>query len=65
MQYILFSIEDAVARITLNRPDKLNAFNREMAMEMQGYLDESASLKEVRAVLITGAGKGFSAGPDR
>jgi len=64
MQYILFSIEDAVARITLNRPDKLNAFNREMAMEMQGYLDESASLKEVRAVLITGAGKGFSAGQD-
>jgi 2-(1,2-epoxy-1,2-dihydrophenyl)acetyl-CoA isomerase len=64
MQYIIFSIEDAVARITLNRPDKLNAFNREMAMEMQGCLDESASLKEVRAVLITGAGKGFSAGQD-
>jgi 2-(1,2-epoxy-1,2-dihydrophenyl)acetyl-CoA isomerase len=64
MQYIIFSIEDAVARITLNRPDKLNAFNREMAMEMQLCLDESASLKEVRAVLITGAGKGFSAGQD-
>ena len=64
MQYIIFSIEDAVARIVLNRPDKLNAFNREMAMEMQDCLDESASLKEVRAVLITGAGKGFSAGQD-
>jgi 2-(1,2-epoxy-1,2-dihydrophenyl)acetyl-CoA isomerase len=64
MQYIIFSIEDAVARIVLNRPDKLNAFNREMAMEMQHCLDESASLKEIRAVLITGAGKGFSAGQD-
>jgi 2-(1,2-epoxy-1,2-dihydrophenyl)acetyl-CoA isomerase len=64
MQYIIFSIQDAVARIVLNRPDKLNAFNREMAMEMQSCLDESASLKEVRAVLITGAGKGFSAGQD-
>ena len=64
MQYIIFSIEDAVARIVLNRPDKLNAFNREMAIEMQSCLDESASLKEVRAVLITGAGKGFSAGQD-
>jgi 2-(1,2-epoxy-1,2-dihydrophenyl)acetyl-CoA isomerase len=64
MQYIIFSIEDAVARITLNRPDKLNAFNREMAMEMQSCLDESATLKEVRAILITGAGKGFCAGQD-
>ena len=64
MQYIIFSIEDAVARIVFNRPDKLNAFNREMAMEMQHCLDESSSLKEVRAVLITGAGKGFSAGQD-
>jgi 2-(1,2-epoxy-1,2-dihydrophenyl)acetyl-CoA isomerase len=64
MQYIIFSIEDAVARITLNRPDKLNAFNRDMAMEMQSCLDEAATLREVRAVLITGAGKGFCAGQD-
>ena len=48
MQYIIFSIEDAVARITLNRPDKLNAFNRDMAMEMQSCLDEAATLKEVQ-----------------
>lgn len=64
MQHIIFSIQDAVARITLNRPDKLNSFNRQMAMEMQSCLDESSSLKEVRAVLITGSGKGFSAGQD-
>ncbi len=64
MRYIIFSIEDAVARITLNRPDKLNAFNREMALELQSCLDQAASLKEVRAVLITGAGKGFCAGQD-
>ena len=64
MRHIIFSIEDSVARITLNRPDKLNAFNREMAMEMQSCLDESATLKEVRVVLITGSGKGFCAGQD-
>ena len=64
MHHILFSIDNHVARITLNRPDKLNSFNREMALEMQACLDESASLHEVRAVLITGAGKGFCAGQD-
>jgi 2-(1,2-epoxy-1,2-dihydrophenyl)acetyl-CoA isomerase len=64
MQNIIFTIEGAVAIIRLNRPDKLNAFTREMAFEMQQCLDEAASLKEVRAVLITGTGKGFSAGQD-
>ncbi len=64
MQHIIFSIEDAAATITLNRPDKLNAFNRDMAMEMQACLDEAATLKDVRAVLITGSGKGFCAGQD-
>jgi 2-(1,2-epoxy-1,2-dihydrophenyl)acetyl-CoA isomerase len=47
----------------LNRPDKLNSFNREMALLMQDKLDECQS-KEVRCVYITGAGKGFSAGQD-
>ncbi len=64
MQHIIFSIEDSVATIILNRPDKLNAFNREMAMEVQSCLDESAANKDVRAVLIMGSGKGFCAGQD-
>jgi 2-(1,2-epoxy-1,2-dihydrophenyl)acetyl-CoA isomerase len=64
MSSILFEIRDHIAFITLNRPEKLNAFNREMAMLLQNRLDECASLHEIRAVYITGAGKGFSAGQD-
>ncbi|HVW61113.1 MAG TPA: enoyl-CoA hydratase-related protein [Puia sp.] len=64
MSSILFEIQDQIAFITLNRPEKLNAFNREMALLFQSTLDECASLHEVRAVYITGAGKGFSAGQD-
>src|SRR5689334_6235318 len=64
MSSILFTIEGGIANITLNRPDKLNAFNREMALLLQQQLDECASMEEVRCVYITGAGKGFSAGQD-
>lgn len=63
MSSILFEIKNAVGIITLNRPDKLNSFNREMALLMQQKLDE-CKRPEVRAVYITGAGKGFSAGQD-
>jgi len=64
MSSIQFEIKNAVAFITLNRPDKFNSFNREMALLMQAKLDEAASLHEVRAVYITGAGKAFCAGQD-
>lgn len=64
MSSVLFAIKDQVGFITLNRPDKLNAFNREMALLLQDKLDECASLHEIRAVHLTGAGKGFSAGQD-
>lgn len=64
MSSILFEIKNAVAYITLNRPDKFNSFNREMALLLQSKLDEAASLHEVRAVYITGAGKAFCAGQD-
>ena len=64
MPSILFEIKNAVAYITLNRPDKFNSFNREMALLMQAKLDEAASLHEVRCVYITGAGKAFCAGQD-
>jgi len=50
MSSILFEIRDNIAFITLNRPDKLNAFNREMALLLQNRLDECASLHEIRAV---------------
>lgn len=64
MASINFQIEKGIAYLTLNRPDKLNAFNREMALLLQSRLDECASLHEIRAVYITGAGKGFCAGQD-
>lgn len=64
MSSILFEIKDKVALITLNRPDKLNSFNREMALLLQNKLDEAASLHEVRCIYLTGAGKGFCAGQD-
>jgi 2-(1,2-epoxy-1,2-dihydrophenyl)acetyl-CoA isomerase len=63
MSSILLEIRDAVAFITLNRPEKYNAFNREMALLMQEKLDECAS-KEVRCVYITGSGKAFCSGQD-
>src|SRR5438552_9130653 len=63
MSSILFEVKDAIGFITFNRPDKLNSFNREMALLTQQSLDECKS-KEVRCVYITGAGKGFCAGQD-
>lgn len=64
MTPIQFAIKDGIAYIHLNRPDKFNSFNREMALLMQSLLDECASLHEIRCVYITGNGKAFSAGQD-
>jgi 2-(1,2-epoxy-1,2-dihydrophenyl)acetyl-CoA isomerase len=61
---VLFTVEEGIATITLNRPDKLNSFNREMALLLQQKLDECAADPAVRCVYITGAGKGFCAGQD-
>ena len=56
-----FKIEGAIARITLNRPDRLNSFTRAMHAELK---DALASLDEARVVIVTGAGRGFCAGQD-
>jgi 2-(1,2-epoxy-1,2-dihydrophenyl)acetyl-CoA isomerase len=63
MASILFEQINNVARITLNRPDKLNSFDREMALLMQQYLDQCKD-DSIRCVYITGNGKAFSAGQD-
>ena len=63
MSSVLFEISDNIAFITLNRPDKFNSFNREMALSMQEKLDECKN-PSVRCVYITGNGKAFSAGQD-
>jgi len=64
MPSILFDVKDNIAIITLSRPDKYNAFNREMALGLQERLDECKNSKNIRAVYITGAGKAFSSGQD-
>lgn len=60
---LLFDRNAGVARITLNRPDRLNSFNTVMHGELASVLEEAAGA-EVRAVLLTGAGRGFCAGQD-
>ena len=64
MTSILFEIKNSIAFITLNRPEKFNAFNRGMALALQEKLDECEKNISIRCVYITGAGKAFSAGQD-
>ena len=61
---ILFEPDGHVARITLNRPNVYNSFNREMALALQACLDQCRDDPQVRAIYLTGAGKAFSAGQD-
>jgi len=61
---VLFQKENGVGYITLNRPEKYNSVNREMAMALQEYLDDCERDDEVRCIYVTGAGKGFCAGQD-
>lgn len=63
MSSILFEVKDSIAYITFNRPEKYNAFNREMALLLQEKLDACKS-KDVRCVFITGSGKAFCSGQD-
>lgn len=61
---ILYDVADGVATITLNRPENLNAFNGAMMNELLAVFDEIDADDAVRAVIITGAGRGFCAGAD-
>ena len=63
MSCVLFEVKESIGFITLNRPEKYNAFNREMALLLQEKLD-ACKQKGVRCVYITGAGKAFSSGQD-
>lgn len=63
-KHILTEQKDKVLVIRLNRPDKFNSFNREMALQLQEALDTASSDASVRAVMITGEGKAFCAGQD-
>ncbi|MGI9606647.1 MAG: crotonase/enoyl-CoA hydratase family protein [Acidimicrobiales bacterium] len=61
---LTYDVSDRIATITLNRPDKLNAFTSRMVHEMLAALDAADEDDEVRAIIITGAGRGFCAGAD-
>ncbi len=62
--FILVAVDSGVMRITLNRPDVLNAFTLAMSHEVREALELARGDKSVRAVLITGSGRGFCAGQD-
>ena len=61
---MLYSVSDGVATITLNRPDRLNAMNDEMFRGLLAAFDRTDADDSVRAVIVTGAGRGFCAGAD-
>ncbi|MBC7998385.1 MAG: enoyl-CoA hydratase/isomerase family protein [Leptolyngbya sp.] len=61
---LLTEIKNGVGFITLNRPDKLNSFTDELTFRLQDALKEMEKSKEVKALVITGAGRGFCAGQD-
>ncbi|QUD87107.1 crotonase/enoyl-CoA hydratase family protein [Phenylobacterium montanum] len=62
---LLYSVEDGIATITLNRPDKMNAFTAQMMLEMIAAFDETDADDAVKAVIVTGSGqRAFCAGAD-
>ena len=64
MPSVLIEIRQGVAIVTLNREDKLNSINRDMALLLQSHLRDCSQDKDVRAVYLTGRGKAFCAGQD-
>lgn len=63
-QKILFAVDNGIARVTLNRPDKRNALNDEVIDELRDAMRRTSADENVRVVLLTGAGKDFCSGAD-
>ena len=61
---VLYQVDGAVATITLNRPDVLNALNTALMLALREAVEKAAADAAIRAVVVTGAGRGFSAGAD-
>ena len=61
---IIYDVEDSILTITLNRPDKLNAFNNDMMNDMIDAFDRADADDGVKAIIVTGAGRAFCAGAD-
>jgi enoyl-CoA hydratase/carnithine racemase len=63
-QEVLYQVADGVATITLNRPDKLNAWTATMEREVHSAMEDADRNEDVRVIILTGAGRGFCAGAD-
>jgi enoyl-CoA hydratase/carnithine racemase len=63
-EVVLKTVEEGVAVLTLNRPERLNAWTQEMEQDYFALLEEAGASREVRAIVVTGAGRGFCAGAD-
>jgi enoyl-CoA hydratase/carnithine racemase len=63
-QTVLYEVADRVCTITLNRPEKLNAWTRQMHLDLRDAMQKAGSDENVRAIILTGAGRGFCAGAD-
>ena len=63
-EHLIWEQDGGIGRITLNRPDSLNAWHTEFGRELKQVIDADAADPSVRAVLVTGAGRGFSSGAD-
>src|SRR5687768_17198879 len=63
-EVVLYDVADGIATITLNRPDRLNAWTGGLARAYYQALDQAKADADVRVIIVTGAGKGFCAGAD-
>src|SRR3954471_23506063 len=61
---VQYEVDRGVATVTLNRPERMNAWNAPLARELSRALDEADADDGVRAVVVTGAGRAFCPGPD-
>ncbi|NQV59999.1 MAG: enoyl-CoA hydratase/isomerase family protein, partial [Alphaproteobacteria bacterium] len=63
-QEVIYQVEDGVAVVTLNRPERLNAMTLTMAGEIRTAMQQASDDEGVRVIVLTGAGRGFCAGAD-
>jgi hypothetical protein len=63
-EHILFDVSEGIATITLNRPDRLNAWTGKMAQEVRAAMEAAERAADVKVIILTGAGRGFCSGAD-